>query len=58
MHSQGVAHRDLKPQNIMLDQNYYLKVVDFGDSKESIKEEEWKVIESLRRKNMGGQEES
>ena len=33
MHSQGIAHRDLKPQNIMLDQDYYLKIVDFGDSK-------------------------
>ena len=29
----GVMHRDLKPQNIMLDDNYNIKVIDFGDSR-------------------------
>jgi len=26
-------HRDLKPQNLMLDENYNIKVIDFGDAK-------------------------
>ena len=26
-------HRDLKPQNIMLDENYNIKVIDFGDAR-------------------------
>jgi len=26
-------HRDLKPQNIMLDKNFNLKVIDFGDAR-------------------------
>mmetsp|Transcript_1656 Transcript_1656/g.2927 ORF Transcript_1656/g.2927 Transcript_1656/m.2927 type:complete len:301 (+) Transcript_1656:93-995(+) len=30
---QGIMHRDLKPQNIMLDENYNLKIIDFGDAR-------------------------
>ena len=30
---QGIMHRDLKPQNIMLDENYNMKVIDFGDAR-------------------------
>jgi len=26
-------HRDLKAQNIMMSENYNLKVIDFGDAK-------------------------
>ncbi|XVF38325.1 hypothetical protein REPUB_Repub20aG0091700 [Reevesia pubescens] len=29
-HKNGVAHRDLKPQNLLLDQNGNLKISDFG----------------------------
>jgi len=33
MQSLLIMHRDLKPQNIMLDQHYNIKIIDFGDAK-------------------------
>ena len=34
MHSVNIAHRDLKPDNILFTRDYILKVGDFGTSEE------------------------
>lgn len=34
LHSQRVIHRDLKPENLVFDERGYLKITDFGISKE------------------------
>ena len=33
LHSKGILHRDLKPDNLLLDANDHIKVCDFGLAK-------------------------
>lgn len=32
LHSQGILHLDLKPENIMLGPDYSIRIIDFGES--------------------------
>jgi serine/threonine protein kinase len=33
LHNQGIAHRDLKLENILVDQDGYIKIIDYGLAK-------------------------
>lgn len=33
LHQAGVIYRDLKPENVLLDQDYHVRLIDFGLSK-------------------------
>jgi 3-phosphoinositide dependent protein kinase-1 len=37
---EGIMHRDMKPQNIMLDESYNIKIIDFGDARKVDEEAE------------------
>ena len=34
MHNKNIAHFDIKPQNILIDNNYNAKIIDFGSSQQ------------------------
>ena len=34
LHAKEIIHRDLKLENILIEQNGYLKIIDFGISKQ------------------------
>jgi serine/threonine protein kinase len=40
VHSQAIVHRDIKPDNLLLDANNALKIVDFGVSEIFLKDDD------------------
>lgn len=46
MHAQGVIHRDIKPDNLLLSEDDVLKVVDFGVSEMFEKADDMRIASS------------
>ena len=40
LQEKNIVHRDLKPLNVMLDEKWNIKLIDFGDAKDLMEEEE------------------
>lgn len=46
VHAQGVIHRDIKPDNLLLSEDNVLKIVDFGVSEMFEKPDDMKIAKS------------
>ena len=53
LQTENIMHRDLKAQNIMMSENYNLKVIDFGDAKNLDEREQGEEPEEKKESTKG-----
>jgi serine/threonine protein kinase len=56
LHGNGISHRDMKPENVMLDSQFNLKIADFGFSSNKALNETRRGTDSYMTPRQGGQE--
>eukprot|EP01016_Furgasonia_blochmanni_P055827 TRINITY_DN9404_c0_g1_i7.p1 TRINITY_DN9404_c0_g1~~TRINITY_DN9404_c0_g1_i7.p1 ORF type:complete len:557 (-),score=52.58 TRINITY_DN9404_c0_g1_i7:651-2321(-) len=55
LHSKGIAHRDLKPGNLMLNRDGHLKVIDFGTARFFLSESGNELFKNLIKNQQNNQ---
>ena len=44
IHTNNIVHRDMKPENCLIDENWTLRIIDFGLSKDVKQHEEGNLL--------------
>lgn len=66
LHTRGLAHRDLKPDNIMINKQFHITLIDFGTARffdiskvsQNLRENLTKMISEVRRRTTGSEDNS